>query len=238
MTLGLQNMRRQTDTAFPTRDRTSDGGVGDKPHRLRRSGHNPDDTAGSKPTWNGDPDTLPEWRAWDMDADLRTPGVTTQQYVDHVRHLPGLASVVRFIIFNGKIYQAVNGFVAETYYGDDQHREHVHVEGTYSQAADNNTTFNFRFEELINVPMTDADWAKMRTIVREEAVRAVDARVGDVSPRWNANGDAVAKTDGNPTVTPAESLFYVGATARRAENNTLKLLTKVDELAAKLPAKA
>lgn len=156
MTLGLQNMRRQTDEAFPNRDKTSDGGIGDEAHRLRKSGHNPDDTPGSKPTWDGDPDTLPEWRAWDMDADLRTAGVTTQQYVDHVRHLPGLASEVRFIIFDGKIYQAVNGFVAETYHGDDQHREHVHVEGTYTQAADNNTTFNFRLEE-IPVPLTEAD---------------------------------------------------------------------------------
>lgn len=221
MTLDLQNMRHQTDEAFPARDKTSDGGKGDTIHQTRVSGHNPDDTPGSKPAWDGDPDNLPEWRAWDMDADLRTPGVTTQAYVDHVRRLPGVSAVIRYMIYAGMIYHVRTGFTAERYDGADQHHEHVHVEGAWSQAGDNNSTFDFRFEELTDMAI---DYDKIRAIVREEAVKAVDARVGDVSPRWSDTGGPVAKDDPNPTVTPASSLFYVGATARRVENNTREIL--------------
>src|SRR5919202_6536127 len=103
LTLGLQSLRRQVDEAFPGRDRTSDGWIGDAAHQDSTSGHNPDDTAGSRPSWDGDPDRRPEVRAWDMDADLG-PGVNTQAVVDHIRRLPGLGTVLRYIIYNRRIY--------------------------------------------------------------------------------------------------------------------------------------
>lgn len=208
MTLGLQNMRRQTDAAFPGRDKTSDGGIGDEPHRLRKSGHNPDDTAGSKPTWDGDPDNLPEWRAWDMDSQLRAPGVTTQQWVDHVRRLPGLGGVLRFIIYNRKIYHAPD-FAPADYSGDDPHIEHVHLEGAYTQAADNNTTFNFRFEE-IPVALTDTDktWLadkidKAATAAAERvwATRIADPYDNDGSRRELAAGTWLAYVPSRGQVT-------------------------------------
>jgi hypothetical protein len=195
MTKGLQNMRSQTDQAFPNRDRTSDGGIGDEPHRLRTSGHNPDDTPGSKPSWNGDPDTLPEWRAWDMDADLRAPGVTTQQYVDHVRRLPGLASVVRYIIFAGKIYHERAGFAPAKYDGDDQHNEHVHIEGAWSQAADNNATFDFRLGEL-----TMPDAAEIRQIIREELAAAKTPAANEVRRVARTSAEFLSDTEKNELV--------------------------------------
>ncbi len=158
LTLGLQNLRRQVDEFAPNRDRTSDGGIGDAAHRTRKSGHNPDDTPGSKPTWDGDNDNLPEWRAWDCDANLNVPGVSARTLVNHIRRLPRVGEVIRFMISDGKIYEASNGFEPEDYNGDNPHTGHIHFEGQRTNAADNNTTFDFRLEE-IPVALTDGDKA-------------------------------------------------------------------------------
>jgi len=151
LTKGLQNLRDQMNAAFPDRDKTSDGTIGDAAHQAETSGHNPDDTAGSRAEWNGDPDSTPEVRAWDMDSDLRSPGVTAQQVVDHIRHLPSVSSVLRYMIYNRKIYKASNGWAAEDYTGPSAHTEHIHFSGAYSQAADNNTSFDYRLEDLMAI---------------------------------------------------------------------------------------
>jgi hypothetical protein len=157
LTDGLQNLRRQVDTVFPDRDRATDGTLGDTAHQARTSGHNRDDTPGSRPAWDGDADATPEVRAWDMDADLRG-GVTGQQLVDHIRDLPGLSSVLRYIIFNRKIYHSRDGFAPAAYTGSNAHTAHVHFEGAWTQVADNNTTFDYHLEDLVALTDADKDW--------------------------------------------------------------------------------
>jgi hypothetical protein len=154
LTAGLRNLQRQLDAAFPGRA-GPDGWLGDAAHRARTSGHNPDDTAGSRPAWDGDADSTAEVRAVDVDADLG-PGVDGQHLVNHLVRLPGLAGVVRYLIHRGRIYHARTGFLAEPYDGDNPHNEHIHIEGAWAQAADNNTSFDYRLEE-IPVPLTIAD---------------------------------------------------------------------------------
>ena len=166
LTLGLQNLRRQVNAAFPARDITSDGTIGDTAHQAETSGHNRDDTPGSRPEWDGDPDSTPEVRAWDMDSNLNAPPATAQQVVDHIRRLPGVSSVLRYMIYNRKIYRASNDWVPETYTGKSAHTEHIHFSGAYSQAADNNTSFDYRLEE-IPVALTDADKAWMLDKIAE-----------------------------------------------------------------------
>jgi N-acetyl-anhydromuramyl-L-alanine amidase AmpD len=87
-------------------------------------------------------------------------------------------------------------------------------------------------DELEEFPVNETE---LRSIIRDEIKAALAATVGDVVPRWTNEGTRVEAKDANPTMTVAQGVFYGGATARRAENNTLKLITKVDELAAKLP---
>lgn len=149
LTVGLQHLRAQVDAAFPNRDKTSDGTIGDAAHQASTSGHNPDDTPGSKPEWDGDDDNKPEVRSWDMDSDLRAGEVTAQQVVDHIRGLPKLDTVLRYMIYNRKIYEASNGWNPRAYTGPSPHTEHIHFSGARTQAADNNTTFDYRLEDLI-----------------------------------------------------------------------------------------
>lgn len=186
LTKGLQNLRAQVDEAFPDRDKTSDGTIGDAAHQAETSGHNPDDTAGSKAEWNGDPDSTPEVRAWDMDSDLRMPGVTAQQVVDHIRALPGVASVLRYMIYNRRIYKAANGWAAETYTGPSAHTEHIHFSGAYSQAADSNTTFDYRLEDLMAI---GDDVTKIRDLVEydQKVLSNIQLALQSIAAKVNAD---------------------------------------------------
>jgi hypothetical protein len=96
-----------------------------------------------------------------MDSDLRAAPATAQQVVDHIRKLPGVSSVLRYMIYNRKIYKASNGWAAETYTGASAHTEHIHFTGAFTQAADNNTSFDFRLEEIpVALTGDDKQWIK------------------------------------------------------------------------------
>jgi hypothetical protein len=208
LTKGLQNLRDQVNEAFPDRDHASDGTIGDTAHQAETSGHNRDDTPGSRPEWDGDSDSTPEVRAWDMDTDLRAAPATAQQVVDHIRKLPGVSSVLRYMIYNRKIYRAANGWAPEAYTGPSAHTEHIHFSGAYSQAADNNTTFDYRLEE-IPVALTAADKQWIEDKLTSVVTAAVEHRVGDIIPYVDADGVQVPATAPNPTVTPATALFWL-----------------------------
>jgi hypothetical protein len=166
LTEGLKNLRSQVNTRFPKRDKKSDGTIGDAAHKAETSGHNPDDTKGSRPEWDGDADANAEVRAWDMDSDLGEPGVTAQMVVDHLRALPNLSSVLRYMIYNRKIYRAANGWKPEKYDGASAHTEHIHYTGAYTNAADSNTTFDFRLNKINPPAQEEDDMPSSEEIVR------------------------------------------------------------------------
>lgn len=211
LTAGLQNLRRQVDEAFPGRDRTTDGWIGDTAHQARTSGHNPDDAQGSAAAWNGDPDTTPEVRAWDMDVDLRD--ARAQVLVDHVRQLPGLAAVLRYMIFDHHEYHARNGFVPIPYTGDDPHTNHVHFEGAWTQAADQNTSFNYRLE-AIPVALTADDKKWISDLISTVATRVWAAPL-DIDTTAGVNKQAAGSV-----------LAYTSSEHHRIEEKVDKVLAK------------
>lgn len=168
LTDGLKNLQRQLDAAFPDRHRP-DGWLGDAAHRARTSGHNPDDSAGSRPAWNGDGDSKAEVRALDVSADLGD-GVDSLDVVKHLIKLPNFKTVVRYVIHRGHIYHADNGFKADDYDGDNPHTKHVHFEGAWTQAADNNTTYNFHLED-VPVALNAADKAYISSLINASEAR-------------------------------------------------------------------
>jgi hypothetical protein len=143
----MKNLGNQFNRRWPNRDGTSDGAIGDYAHSQEHSGHNADDTSYDNAEWDGDSDNTPEVRAIDVDNNLNDPEVSFQDVIDHMRRLPGLSSVIRYMIYNRKIYRAPD-FEPVTYTGASAHTEHGHFSGAYSNASDANSTFDFKFEEL------------------------------------------------------------------------------------------
>lgn len=200
LTLGLQNLLRQINEWSPDRDHASDGTIGDTAHQAERSGHNPDDTPGSRPEWNGDSDSTPEVRAIDIDADFRN-GVTAQQFVDHIVGLRP-TSVLRYVIYNRRIYQAAYGWLPLPYDGPSAHTEHIHFSGAYSQTADNNTTYAYRLD-VIPVALTADD----KAWISQQIAAATTRQIAMVTSAATALGQQVTavtafdkpQADGTPT---------------------------------------
>ena len=117
------------DAAFPQRQKTSDGTIGDLEHAQGVSGHNPDDTPGVTAE-RTDADTKAEVRATDRDKDLNDPrGVTMTDVLRSILATPRDRDRFIYFIWNSKIYRKSNGWREEDYTGDNSHTEHLHASG-------------------------------------------------------------------------------------------------------------
>jgi hypothetical protein len=92
-----------------------------------------------------------------MDSDLHDPTCNAQDVVDHIRRLPNISSVLRYMIYNRTMYHVRDGFAPTAYSGSSAHTEHIHFTGAWSQAADNNTSFDYRLDEVGDPMPTVAD---------------------------------------------------------------------------------
>jgi hypothetical protein len=129
------SLRAAINTIAPTRDKSLDGSIGDPAHASGVSGHNPDDTAGVTAE-RSDADSIPEVRAIDVDKDLRQPGLTMLKIIQAILASPVERARLIYIIFNGVIWSASNGWASREYNGPNSHSEHAHYSG--NPAADTN----------------------------------------------------------------------------------------------------
>ena len=117
-------LREQVDDAFPSRDRTSDGWIGDTRHSARSSDHNPD---------------VDGWvRAIDIDRDLsgRAKPDLMPDLADQLRLLckSGKEKRVSYIIFDSRIASPKARWAWRVYDGINKHNHHMHV--SFTKEAD------------------------------------------------------------------------------------------------------
>jgi hypothetical protein len=128
LTVNLTALRSAFRSRFPNSTTLQDGTIGDTAHQQSTSGHNPDDTPGSRSEYS-DADTKPEVRALDKDSRLNSPTVDMQGVINAILATPADRDRLAYIIFNGYIWRKRNGGKRETYTGSDKHRTHAHFSG-------------------------------------------------------------------------------------------------------------
>jgi hypothetical protein len=119
-----KQLREQCDDTYPSRDRTSDGWIGDTRHAARPSDHNPDA--------NG-------WvRAIDLDRDLsgRAKPDLMPDLADQLRILckSKREKRIAYIIFDGRIASSKKAWAWREYTGANKHNHHMHV--SFTKEAD------------------------------------------------------------------------------------------------------
>lgn len=152
LTKNLIAFRNQMNAAFPNRDKATDGSIGDWLHSKGTSGHNPDDTDLNNAECDSDSDNKSEVRAIDIDKDTRDPNVSMEDIVQHLLKLAraGKLSVIKYIIYNKRIWSASSGWVQKAYNGANTHTEHLHLSGACNQAADEAGNFDYKLDELVD----------------------------------------------------------------------------------------
>ena len=113
----LAQLRREINTRWPSRDKTSDGTIGDAAHSARASDHNPN-SRGSVNAIDIDEDGIDAW------------GLVALLITD---------PRVYYVIYEGRIWQRKYGFKPRPYSGINAHTKHVHVSIIQSVAAEQNT---------------------------------------------------------------------------------------------------
>jgi hypothetical protein len=128
LTKSLTRLRSDFNEAFPTRDKESDGWIGDEAHQEHTSGHNPDDTPGSRAEYS-DGDTKQEVRAIDVDADINSAKYTMLKVIEQILNNPNDTRRLAYIIFDHVIWSANTNWEPHEYTGESSHEEHAHFSG-------------------------------------------------------------------------------------------------------------
>ena len=109
-------LRAQIDSAFPNRDRRSDGWVGDTSHSARKSDHNPDAKG---------------WvRAIDIDANLSDDPKASYVLANQLRLLARRDRRLSYIIYSGRIASRRSLWRWKKYTGVNPHTSHLHISFT------------------------------------------------------------------------------------------------------------
>ncbi|WP_305782554.1 hypothetical protein [Symbioplanes lichenis] len=135
----LVSLRTEFNKLAPSRDKASDGSIGDTSHAASSSDHNPDET-GNTPY--EDADSKNEVHAIDVDTNLRKSGWTMQRAVNIIvaKHKSGADNRLQYVIYNRKIYSRSWGWTARDYTGASPHTEHAHFSARYTTAQENDTS--------------------------------------------------------------------------------------------------
>lgn len=188
LTPSLWALRDAFNQIAPNRDKASDGWIGDLRHQQSTSGHNPDDTTGSKSEYT-DSDSIPEVRAVDIDKDFRVPGLTMLKIIQAILADPAALKRLRYIIFNGVIWSRTTNWQPRVYNGDNKHDQHAHFSGAPEDDSNGRAwtaVLNFKEDDL--TPAQAQQLADVAAAVKRiEQTSATAAKNSDASS-LRANG--------------------------------------------------
>lgn len=170
----LKQLFAEFDRIAPSRDKASDGDIGNTAHSETISDHNPDET-GNVPIHDADHEN--EIHAVDVDNNLRESDLTMEKVVQFLlgRCRSGKEKRLRYIIYNRRIWSVSSNWVQKTYTGASPHTEHAHFSASYTSALEASTA-SWHLED-IPVAMTEQDKADVKKIVQEE-LRSVSVSMG------------------------------------------------------------
>lgn len=152
----LKKLREQVNAAYPNRDKSSDGAIGDAAHASRSSDHNP---------WVKDSKGQGVVTAIDIDEDL-SPSNTVMPMIQSI--IASRDPRVKYIIYEGKMCSSypAQGFKAWTwrpYSGKNPHRHHAHISVNpspyhYDNRAEWNIGSSVKFTEpvVLEIPAAAA----------------------------------------------------------------------------------
>lgn len=129
----LVALRNSIDKAFPKRDKSSDGWIGDASHAARTSEHNP--------CWSCTGYQYGIVRATDTDIDDNDPGrdLRRELLAATIGH-----PAVWYVISNGIIYSRTYNWAARKYNGPNQHTKHVHVSINKNESSAKDLTLKLK----------------------------------------------------------------------------------------------
>ena len=116
-------LRTQINMAYPNRDKSSDGWLGDARHRKSKSDHNPDPKTGIVRALDIDADLGGSYESWELAESLRILAKAGDRRI-------------AYIIHNKKIASRMLGWKWRPYLGSNPHYTHIHVSFTPAGDAD------------------------------------------------------------------------------------------------------
>jgi hypothetical protein len=127
-----QQLRLQVDDSYSSRDKTSDGWIGDYRHSQRPSDHNPDEQG--------------IVRAIDIDRNLsgKAKPDLMPDFAEQIRLCAKSDKRISYIIFDGRIASSKKSWAWRTYDGINKHNHHCHV--SFTKKGDTDGSF-------FNIPM-------------------------------------------------------------------------------------
>lgn len=225
----LTGFRNAVNAAYPTRDKESDGTIGDAAHQTGSSDHNPD-TDGSVD-------------AWDMDVDLKSGNDPAA--VEALKRVFQAHVSSKYWIHNDVIARRVDGWRRRPYsdFNDDpnrnKHTRHVHW-NTREEGEDSTAPWNveddvtpeqaqqlrdshFTLAKAINNPAGAGTvplhvWAEWMTVMMKAV--AADA---DIEPADLERIEAAARTGAAEGVAAAADSLAAAIVARLPETGTLTI---------------
>jgi hypothetical protein len=142
----LTRFRVAVNAAYPRRDTTSDGTIGDTAHQGTNSDHNPD------------PDGSVD--AWDMDVNLRSGDDVTA--IEDMKRVFQAHPSSRYWIHNRQIASRSTGWRRERYNGDNPHTQHCHWN---TRESHEDSTVPWLIGEFM-ATLTEAEKNELFTILR------------------------------------------------------------------------